>query len=196
MARKTSVVTPERFAKGFTFQEYLAQIKVNRDRFEQFYADCRLSPRDAAFFRSAAQHPGGAAKVLVLGEDWCPDVYRGLPAMVRIAEAGGMELRIFPRDQNLDIMDEFLNKGEFRSIPVAVFYTRGVDYLCHWVERPALANQERPRIEEEVRREMPGASDVDLRAAIRARTQPRHPAWQQESVREMRELLAKRLGLT
>ena len=31
MARQTSVVTPERFTSGFTYKEYLEQIKVNKN---------------------------------------------------------------------------------------------------------------------------------------------------------------------
>ena len=36
--------------------------------------------------------PDGPAKVLILGEDWCPDVFRGMPVVVRMAEAAGLEI--------------------------------------------------------------------------------------------------------
>ena len=88
--------------------------------------------------------------MLIIGEDWCPDVYRGMPVMARIAEASGMEIRVFPRDSHLDIMNEFLNKGEYLSIPVAVFYTRDHQYIGHWIERPKAANQEQAQIEEQI----------------------------------------------
>ena len=54
MARETSVVTPERFASGFTYQEYLAQIKVNKNWFQQLYDNFHLYPQDTEFFRGAA----------------------------------------------------------------------------------------------------------------------------------------------
>ena len=190
MLRETSVVTPERFAKGFAYQDYIAQIKVNLDRFEQYYESATLKNEDAEFFRQAVQGPDGPAKVLVVGEDWCPDVYRGLPVMARIAEASGMELRVFPRDENLDIMSEFLNQGEFQSIPTFVFYTREHRYITHWIERPALANQDRVEITAQVKGEMPEADDQEVRRTAGQRTIARYPAWQQETVRELRELLA------
>lgn len=195
MTGNTSVVTPERFASGLTYIEYLSQIQVNKDRFEQFYNQCRLTRGDAAFFRRAARHPQGPSKILVLGEDWCPDVYRGMPAMARIAEAAGIEMRVFPRDQNLDIMNEFLNQGQFMSIPTAVFYTKDHAYIGHWIERPALANRERAEIEAQAKREMPNAEEQEVRAQVRARTQARYSAWQQASIQEMRQLLAERLGI-
>ena len=40
---------------------------------------------------------------------------RGLPVLARLAEAASLELRIFPRDQNLDIMDEFLKNEDRKS---------------------------------------------------------------------------------
>ena len=107
-----------------------------------------------------------------------------------------MEMRVFPRDSHLDIMDEFLKHGEFMSIPVAVFYNRDHQYIGHWIERPALADKDRAQIDEEVKRDLPNADEQESRAEVRARTQARYTAWQQESVREMRQLLAERLGTT
>ena len=96
MATKRSVVTPERFALGLTFTDYLAQINVNKDKFEEYYKTGKLDPDDAEFFLKAAQAPNGLGKMLVIGEDWCPDVVRGMPVMARIAEAANVEMRIFP----------------------------------------------------------------------------------------------------
>jgi hypothetical protein len=192
---KKSAVTPERFAKGFTYADYIAQIKVNKDQFERFYAAGELSADDVRFFKKTAQAKGGVAKILALGEDWCPDVFRGLPAMARIAEAAGVELRMFPRDSHPDIMNEFLNKGQFMSIPVCVFYTKDLKEICRWTERPEAANKERAQIEEATRKEMPAASEQDLRMAMRERLAGKQPAWQKESVREMRAMLAEKLGI-
>ena len=195
MARETSVVTPDRFGSGFTYQEYLAQIKVNKQWFEQLYENFLLKPEDAEFFSQAMQHPQGPAKMMVIGEDWCPDVYRGMPVMAKIAEAAGMEMRTFPRDSNMDIMNEFLKEGKWASIPTVVFYTRDHQYICHWIERPALADREMDEIEAQVRQEQPDASDPQVRAAARPRNQERYPVWLQESVREIREMLADHLSL-
>ena len=42
---------------------------------------------------------------------------------------------------------------------------------------------------------MSGASDEDVRNAIRERTTARFPAWQQESVREIRQLISDKAGV-
>jgi len=54
----------------------------------------------------------------MLAENWCGDVHRNSPLIARIVESiPGAELRVFLRDQNLDITDCYLNNGfrRFRS---------------------------------------------------------------------------------
>jgi thiol-disulfide isomerase/thioredoxin len=192
---KSSVVTPERFVTGFTYQDYIAQVKVNKEQFETYYASGQLNPGDAEFFRKASRTPDGIGKILVLGEDWCPDVLRGLPVAARIAEAAGVELRVFPRDKNLDIMNEFLNHGEFMSIPVVVFYTKDLKQICHWIERPEIASRDQTQTQAQVKKEMPTATDQEFRNALRQRMMGKYPEWQKASVQEMRQMLAEKLAL-
>ena len=78
MTGKTTVVTLKRYSEGFSYAEYLDQIKVNKSLFQRYYQDFDLDPTSAEQLCTIAQAPGGPAKVLALGEDWCPDVYRGL----------------------------------------------------------------------------------------------------------------------
>jgi hypothetical protein len=140
--QKQPVVTPDRFTSGLSYAAFLAQAEKNLDRFQFNYDTTQVSEADRIALQELVARPNGPKKMLVLGEDWCPDVYRGLPVLARIAEAGGLELRTFPRDKNLDIMNEFLKDGEFQSIPVAVFYTGEMRYIYHFTERPRKANDE------------------------------------------------------
>ncbi|MSQ11112.1 MAG: thioredoxin family protein [Dehalococcoidia bacterium] len=185
MAQKTSVVTSGRFTKGLTYKDYLAQVKVNKDKFDLYYGTTKLSAEDKAFFKKAAQAKGGPAKVLVLGEDWCPDVFRGLPVIARIAEAAGMELRVFPRDQNLDIMNEFLNEGKHQSIPTVVFYTKDHKYLTHWIERPARATKELNAVVEKVKKET--KDEPEFRKVIMDKLLPLYPKFQEYTVADLKE---------
>jgi thiol-disulfide isomerase/thioredoxin len=192
MAEKTSVVTPERFSQGMTYQQYVDSIKVNKDRFQQFYDSAALTAEDAEFFSATVQKSG--AKALALSEDWCGDCYRNMPVIARISEASGMEVRVFARDTNQDIMSEYLKDGQYQSIPVLVFYTKDDEYIGHWIERPTAAYAEADQIAAAVRQEKPGASDEEVTQETRRRTQDRHVAWQQEVVREIRDLLSQKLG--
>ena len=194
MAREDSVVTPERFSQGFNYPDYMDQIKVNKARFEGFYDSLKLSDEDTEFFKELVARPNGPAKMMVLGEDWCGDVIRGLPVLARIAEAAGIPISIFPRDTHLDIMNEYLNKGEFLSIPVAVFYTSDHKYICHWIERPEIAVIEQREIEKAIRDENPGIDDREFGQQRRSRTAAKADDWIAATVVELKELLAKSIA--
>src|ERR1044071_3527554 len=106
-------VTSERFAEGLTYDAYKAQMTRNRERFEANEQTVELSADDVAFF---AQLPA-PLHVLVLAEDWCGDVIANMPVLGRLAaESGTLDIRVFLRDQSLDIMDQYLKEGQFRSI--------------------------------------------------------------------------------
>jgi thiol-disulfide isomerase/thioredoxin len=204
---ETTVVTPARFEQGLRYADFLAQAKVNRDKFEQFYNDSALTDNDIAFFQRAAALPKGPAKILALAEDWCGDVYRELPTLVRIAEVTGAELRVFRRDENPDIMDEYLsNNGKSRAIPVFVFYTKDNRYITHFLERSATAHKELAAAIGEINASLglpPGTTYATIPDASRAafvqqliaKLTPRFPAWRKEAIQEMRELLSKALNV-
>ena len=194
MVKQESIVTPERFSKGLNYKDYIAQITVNKDKFDSLYDQFQITDEDRDFFNKAVLNPKGPTKMLVLGEDWCPDVYRGIPVMAKIAEASGMELKIFPRDLNLDIMAEFLKDGEFMSIPVAVFYSKDHSYIGHWIERSKMINEERSEIEKQVKKDLPDADDKSFRSEMRKRASERFDIWQQASVDEMRQIIAQHLN--
>lgn len=195
--QKASVVTPERFAQGATYEAWLQAIDRNQARFQENYDGTKLSEGDARAFRELVALPNGPARCLALGEAWCPDVFRGLPVMARIAEAGGMDLRVFFRDQNKDIMAEFLNRGEHESIPAFVFYTRDHRYITHWIERPALANEQMPelrKLTEPLRNpDLPQEERQQyIQAYVEFQNGPIWAGWRDATVREIRELLEER----
>jgi hypothetical protein len=207
MPEVTTVVTPARFEQGLSYADFLAQSVINHDKFDLNYKNAPLSDDDISFFRKAAALPNGPKKILAIAEAWCGDVYRELPTAARIAEAAGITLRIFLRDQNPDIMDEFLsNEGKSRAIPVFVFYTDDLHYITHFTERSASAHQELASMLEDIKSQLklpPDATfgslpDADRQAMLReliARVQPRSQQWQKDAIQEMRQLLADALKI-
>ena len=119
--------------------------------------------------------------------------------MAKIARAAGIELRILFRDLNKDIMAEFLNRGEYESIPTFVFYTSDHRYICHWIERPALANEQMGELDAlAAPLRDPNTSQEDRQKAVQAyldfQKGPTWANWRQETVRELRRLLEEHTG--
>lgn len=189
-----SVVTPERYAQGIpSFAAWLAAIEKNKELFQRHYDEWVPEQADLDAIKALVQQHG--VKALVLGEDWCPDVWRGLSVLARIGELTGMEVRMFMRDQNKDIMSEFLKNGEFESIPAIAFYDRDHRYLGHWIERADLANAEMVTLRgilAGVERDTP-AYDA-ARAKHSAATWEHAEGWRDAQCREIRALLEEALS--
>jgi hypothetical protein len=203
----TSVVTAARFAQGLSYADFVAQAGVNQDKFVANGASVPLSEEDASFFRKAVAHPRGPAKMLALAEAWCGDVYRELPTAARIAEATGMELRVFLRDQNLDIMEEFLsNNGKSRAIPVFVFYSKDLEYLTHWTERSASAHAGLAVAMTDAKAKLnlpqsatfgtlPDPGRQALLQEVISRVRPFGDQWRRDAIQEIRRLLSDALSI-
>ena len=119
MAQLTVPLDAARFGKGLPWKDYMAQMGDTRARTEDNYAKATLTDEERSFFKNPAL--GKVKYALMLAENWCGDVHRNSPLLAHICEAmPNCEMRVFFRDQNLDITDLYLNNG-YRSIPVIVF---------------------------------------------------------------------------
>ena len=193
MTAQESVVTPERLAQGISWKQWMEQIDRNEEKFQFNYDDHKLDAADVEAIKAAAAKAGGVT-CMAIGEAWCPDVVRGLPVAAKLSEAAGLNLKIFFRDQNVDIMNEFLYKGEFQSIPTLVFYDKDQNVLGVWHERAQKARDEMPQMSE-IRTKM---QDQELSEEERAKYMkeyedfqqgPVWAGWRAAEVKEIRDLL-------
>jgi hypothetical protein len=133
-------VSRERFDSGMTYEQWVDSMTQNKERFLKIYETAQISAKDIAAFKALP----APINVLVLGEDWCGDVIANLPILAKLAHAvgGKLNLRIFKRDSNLDLMDQYLYQGKFRSIPTVVFFDDKMNEIGGWWERPQMARNE------------------------------------------------------
>ena len=126
------MVTQERFAEGMTVRQYMDQMSLNKERFLAALDSTAIAAADVQLQERFA----AARRILVITEDWCGASISSLPFVVKLVE--GMpraELRIFLRDENSDLMDQFLKNGLYRSIPVNVFFDEHMNELARFIER-------------------------------------------------------------
>ena len=189
-----SVVTPERYARGFdSFAAWMDAIEKNKETFQRHYDEWQPEQADVDAIKGFVASHG--VKALVIGEDWCPDVWRGLPVMAKLGELTGMEVKFFLRDQNKDIMAEFLKDGEFESIPAVVLYDKDHNYLGHWIERSDKANSEMPALREIMAgKERDTPEYEEARVKYQAKTWDYAEGWRDSQVSELRALLTEALG--
>lgn len=80
---------------------------------------------------------------LVLTEAWCGDAAQSLPIINKMAEANdNITLRLILRDENLELMDQFLHNGRSRSIPKLIcINAETFDVVGDWGPRPQKAQE-------------------------------------------------------
>jgi 4-carboxymuconolactone decarboxylase len=112
--RRRSAVTPERFASGMSFDQYVTYVgspqNLKRegsgeaprrdwsDHLRKAYEATRLTDEQVTAWKWLTSQPNGPSKVLVISEEWSSDCRRDVPVLARVAEIAGLELRIFTRD--------------------------------------------------------------------------------------------------
>jgi hypothetical protein len=192
-------VTRERFSQGMTYDEYKAQMTRNKEKFEENERTVQLAAADVEAIRK-----GPKTNVLVLTEDWCGDALANVPILGRLAkETGRFDLRVFLRDQNDDLMSQYMN-GEYKSIPVFAFFDDSFREIGRWIERPASVTERRKKRRAEVFAsdprfgspdspvdQLPEAVRGDLMTALQAMRDEMRPFADAEVVREIRETVTK-----
>ena len=185
----------------------------------RWYERARVSEAQTAAIRWLAAQPDGPANILAISEEWSSDCRRDIPMLARLAEAGGLELRIFQRDgpqfsnapkadpaesPNADIVNEFLNEKDghtFQSVPVAVFLTRDFRVIYRYVEFPAIYHK--MRLAEAMQVARPGENREQAWERFigdwgALQESPFFPMWASAAIEEMLAALHERLvvGLT
>ncbi|HSF03435.1 MAG TPA: thioredoxin family protein [Solirubrobacterales bacterium] len=186
MAQLRIPLDAERFAKGLTWKDYMAQMGDTRAKTEDNYAKTQLTDDERKFFSGINQ----VKYAMMLAENWCGDVHRNSPLIAHICEAmQGCDLRVFFRDQNPDLRDTFLNNG-YQSIPVVVFFDKDWNEIGRWIERAHAATAKVAQI-----RAKTGDNMDEYRKQVQVEYDvPGGPLWR-AAASEVKLLLEQRLGL-
>jgi hypothetical protein len=191
------IVTQERFNQAMTYaqaKESMPRNKPNMDRIEGLV---KLTDADLAPWRSLSE----PINALVLVIDPCPDVYTNLPILDRIAtETGRLNMRILMRDDNKDLMAQFMN-GPYESVPAVIFLDRAMELRGVFIERPKSVTDLRAEKTREIQQSDPafgpaGRTPAEMPDDVRAKYQgainemrtATTDFYISESIREFREI--------
>jgi len=118
--------------------EMLEYARLNNHRMDRIEKRFSMLPDMQAVLDNFRKHHFW----LVLSEGWCGDAAQNLPALQQIAahSHGRIELRILLRDENPELMDEWLT-GSSRSIPKLIVLDESFSPIGSWGPRPAEAQK-------------------------------------------------------
>lgn len=166
------VVTAQRFAEATPFDQYVERMQTNKEKMLQYVEEVEISPEDLAWWRSR-----GKLNVYVLTFDGCGDALYNIPVMAKIAKlCPNVDLRVVQRDENLDVMDHYLNQGIYRSVPTFIFLDESFQEIGNLKERPESMTL---ALEQEM-----------IRVRRRLREENKIP-WRAELARELKDVVEK-----
>ncbi|MBM7587595.1 hypothetical protein JOC86_004169 [Bacillus pakistanensis] len=119
------------FEMGMTPEEYIHSMSVNKENLETIYKGFQL-PLEDEFIQGVKEQN---LKVIVLTEDWCGDAMVNIPVLLKLTENLDMDVRLLLRDQNLELMDQYLTNGTSRSIPIFIFIDENGHEVAVWGPR-------------------------------------------------------------
>ncbi|MFZ3588537.1 thioredoxin family protein [Bacillus sp. DJP31] len=120
------------YEKGMTFEQYRASMQVNGQEFTRVYDGLRFTENDLESFKEVTARNW---RGIVLTADWCGDAALCVPIIQKIAEVSNIELRFLIRDENLELMDQYLTNGTSRAIPRFIFFDKQGNETAVWGPR-------------------------------------------------------------
>lgn len=108
---------------------------LNNQRMKRLDKTMKILPENQEFLEAFDQD----VYFLIITESWCGDAAQTMPMMYKVAQAAGVDFKIVLRDENPDLMDQFLTNGG-RSIAklILVDKSNGLP-VTTWGPRPKTA---------------------------------------------------------
>ena len=159
-------LSEDKFNQGMTTQEYMEQIKVNKQPFVDVYNSVEIPADTRAFFDGLAE----PLRLAVFTADWCGDAVSTTPAILNLADSTDrLSVKVFNRDEELALTDSFLPENRAGTVPVFVVLDSAMGEVARFIET---ANELVPSIDamdEMIAAEVAAEPAEDQRAAGRGK---------------------------
>ena len=134
----SQLISEKKTTGNIQSENYIAFTKLNAERVKRIEKTSMINDDVKKIFESVEKD----LILLVIAEAWCGDVAQNLPVIEKLTSLNKrLELRIILRDENDDVMQQFLTNGG-RAIPVCLFIDKSdLTVLAKWGPRPNPAQE-------------------------------------------------------
>ena len=159
-------ITAEKFNQGMTAQQYIDQIKVNKQPFKDIYDAVKIPAASKEFFDSLAE----PVKLAVFTADWCGDAMSTTPVILNLAEnSPRISVTVFNRDDELELTNSYLAENRAGTVPVFVVLDGSMNEIARFIETAGELVPSIDAMDEAVTAEIASEPENNARAAGRAR---------------------------
>ncbi len=180
-------LTQDRFSQGMTTQQYIDQIKVNKDPFVSIYEMVQVPSESLNLFNGLSE----PIKLAVFTADWCGDAMSTTPVILKLADSiPNIALQVFNRDDELELSNSLLPEHRAGTVPIFVVMDQEMNQKVRFIET---ANNLVPSIDamdEAIDQETAGMDEAEARRAKRRRRN----SYRVEHAQEWGEVILEEFG--
>ena len=159
-------LTEDKFNQGMTPQEYIDQIKVNKQTILDIYNTIKVPDKAKAQFDGRSE----PLRLAVFTADWCGDAVSTTPVIMRLAESTpGLAIQVFNRDDELELTNSFLPENRAGTVPVFIIMDESMNEIARFIETAGELVPALDAMDEAIAQEIAGESEENKRAAGRGK---------------------------
>jgi len=114
------------FNKGITKEAYMERLDKHKEAFHHIYESFSIPSPDVSQLEGVKN-----IRALVLAAEWCGHCMLDIAIYLRIADQANIPTRFLIRDDNLELMDQYLT-NEKRYIPIFIFIDEDGNEIGKW----------------------------------------------------------------
>ena len=188
-------LTQEKFDQGMTTQQYIDQIKVNKEPFVKIYEAVQVPAGPLSLFDGLSE----PLKLAVFTADWCGDAMSTTPVILKLADSTpNISLQVFNRDDELELSNSLLPEHRAGTVPIFVVMDQDMNQMVRFIETANTLVPDIDAMDAAIDQETSGLDEAAQRQAKRGRRTSyrveRAQAWGEVILKEFGGLVADALA--
>ena len=194
-SKQKTHLTQEKFDQGMTTQQYIDQIKVNKDPFVAIYETLQVPAESLSLFNGLSE----PLKLAVFTADWCGDAMSTTPVILKLADSTpNLSVQVFNRDDELELSNSLLPEHRAGTVPIFVVMDQDMNQVVRFIETANSLVPDIDAMDAAIDQETAGMDEAEQRQAKRGRRTSfrveRAQAWGEVILKEFGGLVAEALS--
>ena len=194
-SKQETQLTQDKFDQGMATQQYIDQIKVNKDPFVEIYETLQVPAESLSLFNGLSE----PLKLAVFTADWCGDAVSTTPVILKLADSTpNLSVQVFNRDDELELSNSLLPEHRAGTVPIFVVMDQDMNQVVRFIETANSLVPDIDAMDAAIDQETAGMDEAEQRQAKRGRRTSfrveRAQAWGEVILKEFGGLVAEALA--